>query len=81
MPNTICSGHPTKSGRAKNPGFFRNVQVETGGYAVFWNEEIDISEYELWTHGKDSLDQAITAAQALITEAVAQKQAVLEKYL
>lgn len=35
----------------KNPDFFKNVQVETGGYAVFWNEEIDISEYELWLHG------------------------------
>lgn len=36
----------------KNPAFFRNVQVENGGYAVFWNEDIDISEYELWIHGK-----------------------------
>jgi len=35
----------------QNPDFFKNVQVETGGYAVFWNEEIDISEYELWLHG------------------------------
>ena len=36
----------------KNFGFFKNVQVETGGYAVFWNDEIDLSEHELWTHGK-----------------------------
>jgi len=36
----------------KNSIFFRNVQVDKGGYAVFWNEEIDLSEYELWTHGK-----------------------------
>lgn len=36
----------------KNSAFFRNVQVDKGGYAVFWNEDIDISEYELWTHGK-----------------------------
>ncbi|MGI8883889.1 MAG: DUF2442 domain-containing protein [Pyrinomonadaceae bacterium] len=36
----------------KNPAFFRNVQVDKGGYAVFWNEDIDLSEYELWTHGK-----------------------------
>lgn len=35
----------------QNLDFFKNVQVETGGYAVYWNEEIDISEYELWTHG------------------------------
>ena len=36
----------------KNFVFFKNVQVDTGGYAVFWNDEIDLSEYELWTHGK-----------------------------
>ena len=36
----------------KNRAFFQNVQVEKGGYAVFWNEDIDLSEYELWTGGK-----------------------------
>jgi hypothetical protein len=29
---------------------FKAVKVEKGGYAVAWNSEIDISEYELWTH-------------------------------
>lgn len=36
----------------KNPAFFKNVSVESGGYAVSWNSEIDISEYELWEHGE-----------------------------
>ena len=35
----------------KDPRLFKNVQVERGGYAVLWNEEIDISEYELWKNG------------------------------
>ena len=35
----------------KSPAFFKNVQIEKGGYAVYWNDEIDISEYELWIHG------------------------------
>lgn len=35
-----------------NAAFFKNVQMDKGGYAVFWNENIDLSEYELWTHGK-----------------------------
>ena len=34
-----------------NRGFFKNVRIEQGGYAVSWNEEIDISEYELWVNG------------------------------
>ena len=35
----------------KNQAFFKNVRVDVGGYAVVWNEDIDISEYELWNHG------------------------------
>ena len=35
-----------------NEAFFRNVSVEPGGYAVSWNSEIDISEFELWQHGQ-----------------------------
>lgn len=30
---------------------FRAVQVDPGGYGVSWNEEIDLSESELWEHG------------------------------
>jgi len=33
-----------------NQSFFKNVSVELGGYAISWNSEIDISEYELWQH-------------------------------
>lgn len=36
----------------RSSAFFQNVQIEKNGYAIFWNDEIDISEYELWTHGK-----------------------------
>jgi len=36
----------------KNPAFFKAVRVEQGGYAVVWNKDIDISEYELWSHGQ-----------------------------
>jgi uncharacterized protein DUF2442 len=34
---------------------FKAVQIEKGGYAVFWNNDIDISEYELWNHGETIL--------------------------
>ncbi len=36
----------------KNWAFFKNVQVDSSGYAAFWNDEIDLSEYELWINGK-----------------------------
>mgnify|MGYP006289783521 CR=1 FL=1 len=36
----------------KNPAFFKSVKVEQGGYAVVWNDRIDISEHELWVNGE-----------------------------
>lgn len=36
----------------KNPALFRAVRVEQGGYAVVWDSNVDISEYELWMHGQ-----------------------------
>ena len=35
----------------ENPGFFRNFSIELGGYGLVWNDEVDISEYELWENG------------------------------
>jgi hypothetical protein len=35
----------------QNPGFFKNFSLEPGGYGIVWNEDVDISEYELWANG------------------------------
>jgi hypothetical protein len=35
--------------------FFKNFQVSSGGYGIEWNEEIDLSESELWLNGKDNI--------------------------
>ncbi|WP_370630419.1 DUF2442 domain-containing protein [Methylococcus sp. Mc7] len=35
-----------------NLALFSSVRVDEGGYAVVWNGDIDISEYELWIHGQ-----------------------------
>jgi len=35
----------------KNDAFFKSVKVDTGGYGISWNDEIDLSEYELWENG------------------------------
>ncbi|MBD2066457.1 DUF2442 domain-containing protein [Leptolyngbya sp. FACHB-671] len=35
----------------QQPAFFKNFKVEPGGYGIAWNEDIDISEYELWKNG------------------------------
>lgn len=37
----------------ENPDIFNLVQVDCGGYGVAWNEDIDISECELWEGSVD----------------------------
>jgi hypothetical protein len=50
----------------RQPAFFKNFQVEPGGYGIVWNEEIDLSEYELWKNGvslMESEDKAFDCKQ------------------
>jgi hypothetical protein len=35
----------------KNTAFFKLVTVDAGGYGVSWNEDVDLSESELWQNG------------------------------
>ncbi len=34
-----------------NEAFFKAVKVDPGSYGISWNDDIDLSEYELWTNG------------------------------
>ncbi|MGG6242189.1 DUF2442 domain-containing protein [Nodosilinea sp. AN01ver1] len=38
----------------QQPAFFKSFTIAPGGYGIVWNEDIDISEYELWRHGTAS---------------------------
>jgi hypothetical protein len=40
----------------RNPDVFRLVHVDCGGYSVAWNDELDISECELW-EGSSELEK------------------------
>ncbi len=35
----------------EDEALFRNVKIDPGGYGISWNEEIDLSEAELWING------------------------------
>jgi hypothetical protein len=35
----------------KHEAFFKAVKVDLGGYGVSWDDERDLSEYELWNNG------------------------------
>jgi len=34
------------------PGLFEQVQVDTGGYGISWNDDLDLDCEELWVHGR-----------------------------
>jgi hypothetical protein len=38
----------------QNEAFFKTVTVDPGGYGISWNDEMDLSEYELWNNGLDT---------------------------
>lgn len=35
----------------KNFTFFKNLKVSSDGYSIYWNDEIDICENEIWQKG------------------------------
>jgi hypothetical protein len=43
----------------KSDAVFKTVTVDTGGYGISWNDEADLSEYELWKNG---VEVVITSA-------------------
>jgi len=42
-----------------SPAFFNAVCVDPGGYGISWSDDIDLSEYELWTNGKTAPNQSL----------------------
>lgn len=47
-----------------NPAFFKGVQVDPGGYGISWSDDIDLSEYELWTNGRAAPDKSLKTDEA-----------------
>lgn len=37
----------------ENAVFFKSVKLDPGGYGVSWNDDVDLSEHELWSNGKE----------------------------
>lgn len=39
------------------PGLYEQVKVDTGGYGISWNDEIDLACDELWENGKENIGE------------------------
>jgi len=46
----------------KHEAFFDAVKVDLGGYGVSWDDERDLSEYELWNNGVE-VEQGTTSSK------------------
>ena len=44
----------------KNDSFFKQVKADAGGYGISWNADVDLSEYEIWTNGRDLSEKTVT---------------------
>ncbi len=53
----------------RDEAFFRSVCVERNGYAVVWNDNIDLAESELWLHGEPPNTRLQRAAPGAAAEA------------
>ena len=38
------------------PGLFEQVKIDSGGYGIFWNDELDLACNELYYNGVSSRD-------------------------
>lgn len=44
--------------RLTDPALFRTVRRDPGGYGIVWDDELDLSESELWLNGQAICDNA-----------------------
>jgi len=45
------AGHERFTPLFRDPSFVKSVKIDPGGYGISWDDNIDLSENELWTHG------------------------------
>lgn len=50
----------------KDVTLFKRAQVGSGGYGVIWNDQIDLSEYELWQNGVEVSSVSELAGKARV---------------
>lgn len=61
----------------KKGKLFKEVKVEEGGYAIYWNDEIDLSSEYIYNHGKHIYD-IISDLNIILGERVADRRNELE---
>ena len=54
----------------KHEAFFKAVTVDPGGYGVSWDDEMDLSEYELWNNGVEVEASTVWSEEGALVQQV-----------
>lgn len=52
----------------KRKAFFNAVKVDSGGYGVSWDNETDLSEYELWNNSTDVEQNTVFSQEGMAAQ-------------
>jgi hypothetical protein len=52
----------------KHEAFFKAVTVDPGGNGVSWDDEADLSEYELWNNGVEVEQSTVLSKNMAVTQ-------------
>src|SRR5574341_708394 len=52
----------------KQEAFFKAVTVDPGGYGISWDDETDLSEYELWNNGVEVEQGTAWSMEGTVTQ-------------
>ncbi|MBI4673688.1 MAG: DUF2442 domain-containing protein [Chloroflexi bacterium] len=54
----------------KHEAFCKAVTVDPGGYGISWDDEMDLSEYELWNNGVEVEQSAAWSKEGTVVQPV-----------
>lgn len=52
----------------KQEAFFKAVTVDPGGYGISWDDERDLSEYELWNNGVEVEQSTAESKEGIVIQ-------------
>jgi len=52
----------------KQEALFKAVRVDSGGYGISWDDETDLSEYELWTNGVEVEQSTAESKEGIVVQ-------------
>ena len=52
----------------KQEAFFKAVTVDPGGFGISWDDERDLSEYELWNNGVEVEQSAAESKEGIVVQ-------------